>query len=75
MTGMTRDGLFTIKNGRLRGGAKNLRFTDSMLDVFSNVLGMTSERRAVGAWWGSMATMYVPAIRVAKFKFTGKTDF
>ncbi len=75
MTGMTRDGLFLIKNGKLRGGARNLRFTDSMLDVFSNVLGMTSERAAVAAWWGSMACMYVPTIRVGKFKFSGKTDF
>jgi len=75
MTGMTRDGLFQIKSGKLRGGVKNLRFTDSMLEVFSNVLGMTSERTAVAAWWGSMSCMYVPAIRVGKFKFSGKTDF
>lgn len=75
LTGMTRDGLFQIKNGKLRGGVKNLRFTDSMLDVFSNVLGMSSERTAVGAWWGSMACMYVPAMRIGKFKFSGKTDF
>ena len=75
MTGMTRDGLFRIKNGKVRGGLKNLRFTDSMLDVFSNVLGMTAERKAVGSWWGSMARMYIPTIRVGRFKFTGKTDF
>jgi predicted Zn-dependent protease len=75
MTGMTRDGLFVIKNGKIKGGAKNLRFTDSMLDVFSNVLGMTSERKAVASWWGGVANMFVPAVRFGKFKFTGKTDF
>jgi len=75
MTGMTRDGLFRIKKGKLRGGVKNLRFTDSMMDVFSNVLSASSERKSVGSWWGSVASMYMPAMRIGKFKFTGKTDF
>lgn len=74
MTGMTRDGLFRIKGGKLRGGVKNLRFTDSMMDVFSNVLGMTSDRSAIPAW-GATSSFYLPAMRVGKFKFTGKTDF
>ncbi len=75
MTGMTRDGLLRIKNGKLNGGVRNLRFTDSMLDVFSNVLGITSERKLVAPWWGGVASMCVPAMRIGKFKFTGKTDF
>ncbi len=75
MTGMTRDGLLRIKNGKLKGGVRNLRFTDSMLDVFSNVLDMTSEKKQVAPWWGGISSMTVPAIRVGKFKFSGKTDF
>ncbi len=74
-TGMTRDGLFRIQGGKIRHGVKNLRFTESMMDAFSNVTGLTSERWAVPSWWGSMGSMYVPALRISKFNFSGKTEF
>jgi predicted Zn-dependent protease len=75
LTGMTRDGLLRIKNGKLRGGVKNLRFTDSMLRAFSDIRGITAERELVSSWWDALGCITAPAIRLGSFKFTGKTDF
>jgi PmbA protein len=75
MTGMTRDGLFRIKGGRLAGGVKNLRFTDSMLEVFSHVLGLSAERRTTGSGWGAIGGSCLPAVRLARLRFTGRTEF
>jgi predicted Zn-dependent protease len=75
MTGMTRDGLLRIRKGRVCGGVKNLRFTDSMLDVFSRVTGISSERAAVVVDGDAATAMYLPALRVARLAFTGKTEF
>ncbi len=75
MTGMTRDGLLRIRRGRLAGGVRNLRFTDSMLDVFSRITGIGDERAAVVVEGDASTAMYLPAIRVARLNFTGKTEF
>lgn len=75
MTGMTRNGLLRIRKGRIAGGVKNLRFTDSMLEVFSRVTGIGSERTAVIVEGDAATAMYLPALRVARFTFTGKTEF
>jgi len=75
LTGMTRDGLMRIKNGKLRGGVKNLRFTDSMLRAFMDIRGLTADREAVSSWWDALGCITAPAMRLGSFKFTGKTDF
>jgi predicted Zn-dependent protease len=75
MARMTRDGLLRIRRGRIAGGVKNLRFTDSMLDVFSRVTGIGSERAAVVVDGDATTAMYLPAIRVSRLAFTGKTEF
>ena len=75
MTGMTRDGTFLIKDGKLGKGIKNLRFTDDMISVFSNVLEISSELVSVPGWWEAMGCNRVPAMRIAGFNFSGKTDF
>jgi predicted Zn-dependent protease len=75
LTGMTRDGLMRIKNGKLRGGVKNLRFTDSMLRAFSDIRGIAKERELVSSWWDALGCITAPAMRLGSFKFTGKTDF
>jgi predicted Zn-dependent protease len=75
MTGMTRDGTFLIKNGKVGKGIKNLRFTDDMLNVFSNVLEISNEAVSIPGWWDAMGCNRVPAMRIANFNFSGKTDF
>lgn len=75
LTGMTRDGTFLIKNGRIKHGVKNLRFTDSMLRSFSTVKSVSKEARLIPSWWDSVGCVSAPAVHLGSFKFTGTTDF
>ena len=75
LTGMTRDGTFRIRDGRLAEPLVNLRFTVAVPDVLADVPGLTrettltneaafyDERFAYGA--------LVPAIATARFGVTG----
>lgn len=68
MTGMTKDGTFLIENGRLTKPIRNLRFTQSLLDAFSNVEAIGSERRCLATYFGAATA---PALRIDDFHFTG----
>ncbi len=74
-TGMTRAGTYLIENGRIAKAVKNMRWTDSMMRVFSEVAAMTKERETVGASWGAVGSVTTPTMLVRGFKFTGATDF
>jgi PmbA protein len=71
LTGMTRDGTFMIENGHLARPLKNLRFTQSALEVLKWTSGVTRQRRFVGS--DEYASL-VPGIRVDRFNFTGQTS-
>ncbi|RKY99492.1 MAG: TldD/PmbA family protein, partial [Candidatus Hydrothermota bacterium] len=79
LTGMTRGGTFLIENGKIVKGVKNLRFTQSMFEALGEVEGISREREVVGTvGWYHIRFPYgtlMPAIKVKKFKFTGKTEF
>lgn len=75
LTGMTRDGLMRIKNGHVRGGVKNLRFTDSILRAFASVKALSAERQLINVWWDSLGCIATPAMHLGSFRFTGQTDF
>jgi len=75
MTGMTRDGTFLIEDGKIGRAVKNLRFTESMLRAYSNVDGITRERRTFGGNWGGIGSVTVPTMLVRDFTFTGATEF
>ncbi|MBP6963185.1 MAG: TldD/PmbA family protein [Armatimonadetes bacterium] len=68
ITGMTRDGTFLIENGTITKPLKNMRFTDSVLRVLSNV-DMISKDTMRQSW------AVVPAIRATGFRFSGATEF
>ena len=75
LTGMTRDGTFRIRDGKLAEPLVNLRFTVAVPDVLADVPGLTretvltneaafyDERFAYGA--------LVPAIATTRFSVTG----
>lgn len=67
-TGMTRDGLFLIENGKVTKPVMNLRFTENVLDALSNVemIGRDLKLQGIAA---------VPALKVKNFRFTGGTEF
>lgn len=73
LTGLTKDGLFHIKNGKIVGAAKNMRFTENMFDVFTNVIDVSVERERT-KWWYPFTSYYLPALKVANFHFSAKTE-
>jgi predicted Zn-dependent protease len=69
LTGMTRDGLFLVEDGRIVRPVKNLRWNESPIACLQNVVGLSRPER-VGDWpFGLM-----PAIMSDGFTFTSTTD-
>jgi len=75
MTGMTRDGTFLIKKGKIVSGIKNLRFTESMLRAFSQVKMISRDRQAINTWWSDVGCIVAPTMLITVFNFSGKTEF
>jgi predicted Zn-dependent protease len=75
MTGMTRDGTFRIKNGKIIGPIKNLRFTESITAAFSRVAGVSRETQLVKNWGEDVGCCSAPSLLIRKFNFSGKTEF
>ena len=73
MTGLTRDGTFIVQNGKVVGAAKNLRFTQSILEAFSKVLAVSKERRLVADPSQGLSAVVTPALLLKDFTFTGQT--
>lgn len=72
LTGMTKDGTFLIEDGRLTRPIRNLRFTQSIPEAFSAIEAIGSETRLVAAEYSGINAR-VPALRIARFAFTGAT--
>ncbi len=68
-TGMTRDGTFLIEHGELTRPVKNLRFTQSILDILREVEAIGQERIQCTDY----LTVVAPALRAPRFHFTGIT--
>ncbi len=66
-TGMTRDGLFRIKDGKLAGSVNNFRFNQSVFDLLLNTAEIGKEK--------SMVFTSIPPITVKDFNFVSKTEF
>lgn len=75
VTGMTRDGTFRIRDGRVAEPLVNLRFTVSVPRLLADVPGLTRERRLVNRsdFYGERYAlgMLCPAIATAAFTITG----
>jgi PmbA protein len=72
MTGMTRDGLFLVENGRISSAVRNFRFNQSILEMLHNVELLGPAVRATGE---EAFEMVVPAMKVCDFHFSEVTKF
>jgi PmbA protein len=72
LTGMTKDGTFLIEGGRITRPIRNMRFTQSIPEAFSAIEAIGSDTRLVAAEYSGITTR-VPALRIARFAFTGAT--
>jgi predicted Zn-dependent protease len=68
ITGMTRDGVFLVEDGKIKNAVKNFRFTESIFDALQNVTALSSDRKFKDGW-------LVPAMRIEDFRFSSKTEF
>jgi PmbA protein len=75
ITGMTRDGTFRIRDGRLAEPLVNLRFTVSVPELLTDVPGLTSEPTLVNQsdFYGERFPFGVltPALATARFNVSG----
>lgn len=72
VTGMTRDGVALIEDGKLTRPVKDLRFTQSYVEALRDVEAVGSEARLLREeFLGS--TIRAPAVKIRSFRFTGST--
>ncbi|MBA2390433.1 MAG: TldD/PmbA family protein [Geodermatophilaceae bacterium] len=76
-TGLTRNGVWLIEDGRLGSALSTLRFTQSYVDALQPgaVLGVSrsteSSPRAIAPAAGGLSSLVVPSLRLASWNITG----
>lgn len=73
LTGLTRDGVFLIENGKITSAINNFRFNESPINVLNNVVDMTSAEKSVGSESGE-SKIVVPALKLSEFNFSTVSD-
>ncbi len=77
-TGTTRDGTFLVENGEIVAAVKNMRLTQSVLDLLYTVEEL-GESKTCQDWWTAngmgITNYYLPVLRVGRCAFTGNTTF
>ncbi|MHA2028415.1 MAG: metallopeptidase TldD-related protein [Candidatus Kariarchaeaceae archaeon] len=65
LTGLTRNGLYRVKNGEIQGAVRNLRYTESFVKAFGpdNIISLSKDRRMY-----YLSTC--PSIHLKKFNFS-----
>jgi predicted Zn-dependent protease len=73
VTGLTRNGVWLIEDGRVVRPVTNMRFTQSFLEALSpgNVRSVGSELTLVGGAVFGIGAYVVPALHLASWNFTG----
>lgn len=74
MTGTTRDGTFLIRDGRVAARLPNLRWTQSMVEAFSNIEALSAERRSVGTWYNMFGGTLAPVAKIRGWNITGRQE-
>ena len=74
VTGLTRNGLFLVEDGRVAGPVQNLRYTQAVVGAFGpgRVRDLGDDAQLVGD--GEFGIMHVPSARLAAWSFTGNAQ-
>jgi predicted Zn-dependent protease len=72
LTGLTRDGVFWIENGKIAFPVRNFRWNDSPVRVLKNVEAMSRSARVLER--NGDGNVRVPALRVKDFELTSVSD-
>ena len=71
-TGLTRDGVFLIEDGKITKAVKNFRFNESPLFMLNNVEAIGPAIRVAGT--ESNGPFVMPTLKVRDFDFTSSSD-
>jgi predicted Zn-dependent protease len=74
LTGMTRDGVFRIRDGEVAEGVHNLRFAQNVLDALGSIEGIGRDLEAFPPDYGSFGSEVAPALRLGEFHFSSRTS-
>jgi predicted Zn-dependent protease len=73
-TGLTRDGLFWVEDGKIQYGVSNFRWNESPITMLQNVIDFSKPVvTAPRDGWDGMP-MYVPLLYVSGFNFASNSD-
>ncbi len=73
LTGLTRDGVFLIEDGKIKHSINNFRFNESPVNVLNNIVDMSVSEKVVGSESGE-AKIVVPALKLSEFNFSTISD-
>lgn len=68
VTGMTRDAMFLIEDGKVVAPVKPMRFTQNVVEALSEIQALGGEIQYIGGFRGGQA---VPVVKIERFNFTG----
>lgn len=75
LTGLTRDGVYVIRNGEIAGVAGNYRFNDSPVGVLDRIAAASRSHRTLPREFGDYAhRVAMPALHVTDFNLSTRSD-
>ncbi len=75
-TGLTRDGVWMIENGKVAYPLRNFRFNQSVTQMLGpgNVLMVGASERVGGSEGGGGSAAFLPALKLKEFNFTSQSE-
>jgi predicted Zn-dependent protease len=71
LTGLTRDGVYLVEDGKVTGAVNNFRFNESPVDLLARATEVSTSQRALGREWGEwMNRTRMPALRIPDFNMS-----
>jgi predicted Zn-dependent protease len=71
LTGLTRDGVYLVENGRVTAAVNNFRFNESPVDLLRRITEVGVEEQTLPREWNDFFTRTVmPPVRVPDFNMS-----
>ncbi len=71
LTGLTRDGVYYVKNGEVQGATNNFRWNDSPVSALGRIKSSSSSEWTQPREWAEYAThLHMPALTIADFNMS-----
>jgi predicted Zn-dependent protease len=71
LTGLTRDGVYLVEDGKVRGAVNNFRFNESPVDLLSRLTEVGRTERTLPREWNDyFRRTAMPAMRIPDFNMS-----